>query len=220
MNEGRRWLIVGRSGSGKTTYAQNVVRALGERLGGRVVIVNTRADQLRGLAPGPVIRVDQAAGERPRDLAALLERQGGAHFVLEMYDPNPFLDRLGRTIVDGFHNSVLVLDEAHLWINDRSPASMKRVISEGRSRNIHTIMITQQSGASGGYGLATVARNNVDVAVMFQVNEANELTRLTPFFPAAKDILPTLPSPGGYIIRDTATGETVRVDPDGREMAL
>ena len=210
--DGKKWLIVGRSGAGKTTLVRAMLREYQSR-GYPIIIVQGHPGQLQDF--GPVSIVTQERAERKLDWHKLLDDHPAIRFSMAAYDADYFFDSLAGALLDR-GNLVLVLDDQQGYLTANPPRNMARIYMEGRYRRIHLMTVTQRLGNTSNTGTSMHARANVDHLVAFQVGDNTDLGRLQPLLPNCKSILPALPTPGGYVWRDQATGRTVVHKPGQR----
>lgn len=204
-DDGKKWLIVGRSSAGKTTLVRAMLRVYRER-GYPLVIVQGHPHQLTEF--GPVSIVTQERAERRTDWHRLLDDHHAVRFAMASYDTDYFFDSLAGALLDR-RNVVVVLDDQQGYLMANPPRNVARLYMEGRFRHIHVLTVTQRLGNTASTGTTMHARANVDHLIAFQVGDNTDLTRLKPLLPNASTMLPSLPSPGGYVWRNIATGRTV-----------
>lgn len=164
-----RALVVGQSGTGKTTYARRLVRAA--LAAGRTVQVWT--DDRRDWAELelPVLRV--AGGDAGRDFAALT-----GSWVLEVADvtsrEHPRLMEAMAAGVWQRGRMLLVLDEAHRWFpRYRAASSLERIVTGGRHRGIDWVMVTQHP-----VYVHLLVEREAEWLVSFRLTEWNDLERV------------------------------------------
>ena len=173
-----RYMICGKSGSGKSTYARAVVAALSGKYS-QLVVVN-RKREFEDLCEKHYT-VDEDG-----DPSAALDQHASVFFHVVGADPRPFLNKLGAAIMKHGRRNVLVLmDESYEFLlRGRLPKGFFRVITGGREFGHHLVFVTQDVKSEAA----------IDPAVMNQLThlavlhtQGNNLDRIKSYFPELGD---------------------------------
>lgn len=229
------WLIIGGTGSGKTTLAREILRAYVKKPD-FLVVVNS-SEQLSEFTRRRVL-VDTLALDQDwtaAQLVALVRRWRAVHFeVSPAADPKriqAFMDALGAacmalgTLDTDRCRVLLVIDEAPNYLSQKVFCrGMRRVYAEGRKFGVDTLVITQQLAGVGGDILDMTVKRMVSVVAVCGMDERNECARVVSYWPELRDPSglafpdPVRGLPGEYQIRDRLTRRAalLRVDPRTR----
>lgn len=234
------WLVIGSSGSGKTTVARSIIRRYA-RKPDFLVLVNSSQQLAEFARERVIITTDDLAGKwDARQLAAQIRRAGAIHFEVspggEPKEIKAFMDALGNACMllgqlgTTRCRLLLVVDEASNYLTQETfSRGMRRVVSEGRKYGIDGLFILQQLTAQGGEALSRTLRRMVSVLVVCPMDERVERRRVVETWPELMDPGElAMPNPaqkrgGEYMVRDRIErrAAVVRVDPrTGRRYAV
>jgi DNA helicase HerA-like ATPase len=181
-----RLLMVGKSGSGKSALARQVIRSMEGRY--RHLIIVNRKREFAELVQGRyTVREDGSP-------APALKQHRRILFQVTGYDPRPFLDQLGQTIMQ-MQDVLLVMDEAHHFFpRGQTPRGLFEVLTGGRELGHSTLFITQMlQGATGG--IEPGVRRQASHLVTFRVSEPREVQAVSDMFPELGEGVRTLARP-------------------------
>ncbi len=181
------WLIVGKSGTGKSYFARRLVERLSEGKNLIVVDNSTDHDEIEGIYP---IEIHQGNISKlsTRKILERVERALLFFTYTEQRSVNRFLDKLCETIWD-YKNTVLMIDEAHIFFpRSDYPRGIEMLIRAGRKGGIDTVLITQNFT-----DLNITALKQAHYLAVFRLTEQNEIERIARRFPEARRIVPDLP---------------------------
>jgi ABC-type dipeptide/oligopeptide/nickel transport system ATPase component len=180
-----RSVIVGKSGSGKSTLAKKIIkRFLDERRVSKLVIVNIKRELSEFCEKA--IKV-----ERDGDPSRLLKDHDRVFFQVLGQDPRPFMDKLGRAIME-HENVLVVVDEGMNFLpQSRVAHGFYTAYAGGRDQGISFLCIAQaliSVTASLDLGILKQATH----LTMFRLNEKNEVNRANEYVPEARGLIETL----------------------------
>ncbi|ADH63641.1 hypothetical protein Mesil_1763 [Allomeiothermus silvanus DSM 9946] len=205
-----RIIISGKTRSGKTTRARDLIRAL-RRKARRVVVVNFKPE-LWEYAQGRYTVDD--AGKSAALVGTALKKHRDVWFYLRAPRRQEFMDALAWHILQE-NDLLLVCDEAHLaWQRGQLSENQVRVFTQGAGQGINTLLISQTLVSQAGNIDPLLVKQSSHL-VSFQLTEKNEVDRLSEYIPElgenvrrlAKANLPTPGAPGEYVVKSFDTGE-------------
>lgn len=239
MRRGYFWLIIGTTGSGKTTTATEILRPY-VRKPQYIAIVNS-TEQLAEFAR---VRVVVSSTDLEREwttagIKALLRKHRAVHFEVspggEPKRIRAWMDALcGACMELGRVGTkrcevLLVIDEASNYLGrDTFARNTRRVYAEGRKYGVDVLAIIQQLTGTGGDTLHMTVRRMTNILVVHPMDEPNECARVVQTWPELRNPAelkmpdPARKTPGEYQIRDRQTRRAalLRVDASGRRREM
>ncbi len=222
----RNMLVAGASGSGKSHWVDN--QLLPEMLPRcrYTVIINTTEELSHHCNHHEYVGEDkQLVAYDPAKLAELIRHHGRVHFEVAPGKNCPaFLETLGEALwMLGIYKTeytevLVVLDESHLYLSKKAmPSSFARLETEGRKFGFDLLKITQTLQSATGETISALALKQVNVYVVFNMNDFNDIKRITALFPGIQPDSFGRPESGPpeYGVRDAARGKTLIVKRDG-----
>ena len=180
------WLVVGKSGTGKSFFARRLAQRLSD--GKKLVIVDNSEDHediaeyTLEVHQGNIKKLD------PEKILSMLDSVLLVFTYTETDSVNYFIDGLTETIWN-MKNIVLMIDEAHIFFpRSNYPKGIERLIRAGRKGGIDTVLITQNFT-----DLNITALKQAHYLAVFRLTEQNEIERIARRFPEARRIVPDLP---------------------------
>ena len=180
------WLVVGKSGTGKSFFARRLAQRLSD--GKKLVIVDNSEDHediaeyTLEVHQGNIKKLD------PEKILSMLDSVLLVFTYTETDSVNYFIDGLTETIWNMI-NIVIMIDEAHIFIpRSNYPKGIERLIRAGRKGGIDTVLITQNFT-----DLNITALKQAHYLAVFRLTEQNEIERIARRFPEARRIVPDLP---------------------------
>lgn len=242
MKGGRRayfWLLIGTTGSGKTTTARTILKKYLPKPD-FLVVVNSSSELAEFCRKR--IDIDSRALEREwkaEELARIIRQFGAVHLEVtgggEPKRIRAFMDALGHACMllgrKGAKRTrlLLVVDEAANYLSRATFApGTRRVFAEGRKYGIDALVILQQLTGPGGDALDITVRRMQNIILVHPMSEPVECKRVTEVWPQMLDPRHlAMPSPehgraGEYQIYDRYSGKTalVRVASNGKRYAV
>jgi DNA helicase HerA-like ATPase len=212
-----RFLIAGMSGSGKSSYARQLVKtATVQRKFDQLIFVNRKSEMSDLVSPGARYAIDESINERK--LTSILNQHKKVFFRVDGYDPRAFLNALGNEIMKRKF-ILLVIDEAHEFLpRQQAPKSIFRVFTAGRALGHSVVAITPML-QSAMMGVDLVVLQQCTTLVSFRLQGENDVKRLVEFFPELGERVKALKSHDGlppeYAIKNMVTSRCgiMRRDP-------
>ncbi len=200
--EGKNWLIVGKTGSGKSYFARELIRR-SKKPYKVIVDISNEYSKDRQFAKYGYVYMGRENAYKGYDFVRLIEEKKNVLFeVGDMVNDELvfFLNNLAYCIPS---NTLLVIDEAHQFFpRYRYSIGLERLLRTARKYNIDIVMVTQMI-----VDLNLVALKQARILVVFQMTEENELKKLKNYIENAEEVLPELKR-GQKIIKDLKTGQT------------
>lgn len=190
MRQTARVLVIGKSGSGKTTLARQIVDDALDR--NRYAVIVNRKRELAEYAWDQSERIGGDDAPTAADLRRHIEHNRRVHFTVTAPDPGPFMDALGRAVLDltaadPDGGLLLVVDEAHnFYAKQRTAGPALELVTGGRALGVHCVFVTQML-TSGTYGLDLTVVKQASHLFTFRLTERNEVARLAEMFPELGD---------------------------------
>jgi energy-coupling factor transporter ATP-binding protein EcfA2 len=180
-----RSVIVGKSGSGKSTLAKKIIsRFKDERRVSKIVIVNLKRELSEFCEKA--IQV-----EREGEPSRILRDHDRVFFQVIGRDPRPFMDRLGRAILE-HENVLVVVDEAPNFLaQGRVADGFYAAYTGGREQGISFLMIAQMLISVTGSMDLSILKQATHLT-SFRLSEKNEVQRATEYIPEARGLIQTL----------------------------
>ena len=204
--QAERILISGMSGSGKTTYAQELIDGyLGKY--NQLIIVSTKPD-LNNYCEKKFVISDET---EPTDLKPVLDKYSKLFFRIDATDPRVFLETLGHEIMQR-EDILLVIDEAHMLLPmGKTPRALLSVLTGGRYRG-HNVVIITPVLKNASMGIDLLVFNQATILCFLQMNGSSDIDRASDLAPQLSEYLPNLkPSRDGLPpeigFRNVVTGE-------------
>jgi len=181
------WLVIGKSGTGKSYFAKRLADRLSE--GKKLIIVDNSEDHA-DISGVYLLEVHQENIRKldPRKVLQKLERALLVFTYTETNDVNKFLDQLCEAIWEE-KNIILMIDEAHIFFpRSNFPRGIERIIRAGRKGGIDILLITQNFT-----DLNITALKQAHYLAVLRLTEQNEIERVARRFPEARHIVSELP---------------------------
>lgn len=223
--------ITGASGSGKTTYLHEVIRAGKNRCLFDICVNTSR--QLSEFYTHRYYLGSEQLSKRydPAKLADLIRAQRSIHFEVAPGDGvYEFMDSLGQACMSlgQFETRYglvrITVDEAQNFLPKHNmPPGMKRVEAEGRKFGVDIIKVTPVFGSTGDDTVDSAAYKQATRVAIFPMGEQRQRERVMQTWPEIPDPGtfkypdPQTKRPGEYAVYDRLTGRGVvaRLAPDG-----
>ena len=200
--------ILGKSGSGKSYLFNYIIRCAIEN-GKRGVLIDYSGEHLTLANEYKDVYVLNVTSEILERLNASILSRIFEEFRWIIITPEGLdfeqMRRLGNKIAEAVYktgNMVLAVEEAHLFCpNERILKWIQVCVTTGRKLGIDMIFVTPRAADIDS---RIISQSNLRIA--FQLDEENDLRKVSPFFDNAREVLPNLRK-FEYVMKDTFSGE-------------
>ena len=180
------WLVLGKSGTGKSYFARRLAQRLAENKKLIVIDNSTDHDTIEGIFPIEV-HSENIKKLSPRKIIDKFERVLLYFTYTDTNSVNTFLNRLMNEVWNK-KNIVVLIDEAHIFFpRSNYPQELEMLVRAGRKGGIDIVFVTQQF-----VDLNLTALKQAHYFGIFRMTEQNEIDRVARYIPEARQILPTL----------------------------
>ncbi len=201
-----RLLVVGKSGSGKTSLAKRIIRRmLQDRRCSRLIVINRKREL------SEFCEASYRVSETGNAMAAL-KRHRRVHFYITGYDPRPFLDELGAALMQ-LRGVLLVADEMHFFFpKGQLSKGLLEAITVGRDLGLNFIGITQMLKNAQG-AIDPVLRKQASHLIVFRMTDPSEVAEVAGHFDELGPRVATLARPDDglppeYGVKNLDTGQS------------
>ena len=224
MSQTQRLLVIGSSGSGKTSLVQEIIDLYeAQQKYTYLVVLTTDSAEESPLSDMCAVQAELNNDnvDQPIKWRDLLQDNGSLFLEINAEEPHDQLERLSVAIMS-LGNTLFVCDEAYQILNKNIGIRTKELYKRGRKRGVHCITISTSIMQRPDGGLNPAVVNEFTGLVCFLKNEPNEVTKLKAIAPEFSDQLEYLKTPhdGGkpeYCVLHAPTRRALAVRRDGEQ---